>query len=53
MADKVKEVAIEEADRLKHLATDAARSGVYLYPIRVGQSLLLYSPKAAVLHTNA
>jgi hypothetical protein len=34
-ADKVKEVAIEEADRIKHLATDAARSGAYLYPIRV------------------
>ncbi|KAL8812505.1 MAG: hypothetical protein Q9223_007274 [Gallowayella weberi] len=34
MADKVKEVAIEEADRLKHLTTDAARSGAYLYPIR-------------------
>lgn len=35
MADKVKEVAVEEADRLKQLATDAARSGAYLYPIRV------------------
>jgi len=33
-ADKVKEVAIEEADRIKHLATDAARSGAYLYPLR-------------------
>ncbi|MCJ1228663.1 hypothetical protein MMC12_005324 [Toensbergia leucococca] len=34
MADKVKEVAIEEADRIKVLATAAARSGAYLYPIR-------------------
>ncbi|KAL8956629.1 MAG: hypothetical protein Q9183_006259, partial [Haloplaca sp. 2 TL-2023] len=31
---KVKDVAIEEADRLKHLTSDAARSGAYLYPIR-------------------
>lgn len=35
MADKIKEVAIEEADRIKSLASDAARSGAYLYPIRV------------------
>ena len=35
MADKVKEVAVEEADRLKHMAAEAARSGAYLYPIRV------------------
>lgn len=35
MADKIKEVAVEEADRIKSLASDAARSGAYLYPIRV------------------
>lgn len=35
MADKIKEVAVEEADRIKTLASDAARSGAYLYPIRV------------------
>ena len=35
MADKVKEVAVEEAERLKQLTADAARSGAYLYPIRV------------------
>ncbi|KAL8708106.1 MAG: hypothetical protein Q9220_006960 [cf. Caloplaca sp. 1 TL-2023] len=34
MADKVKQVAAEEADRLKHLTSDAARSGAYLYPLR-------------------
>ncbi|KAL8933834.1 MAG: hypothetical protein Q9216_006193 [Gyalolechia sp. 2 TL-2023] len=34
MADRVKEVAVEEADRLKTLTSDAARSGAYLYPIR-------------------
>ena len=36
MADKMKEVAIEEAERIKTLTTEAARSGAYLYPIRVG-----------------
>lgn len=44
MADKIKEVAIEEADRIKSLASDAARSGAYLYPIRVsmrGSSLAI------------
>lgn len=35
MADKVKEVAVGEADRIKNLTRDAARSGAYLYPIRV------------------
>ena len=40
VADKVKEVAVEEADRIKSLATAAARSGAYLYPIRVSISRL-------------
>ena len=35
MADKVKDVAIEEAERVKQLTRDAARSGAYLYPVRV------------------
>ncbi len=35
MADKVKEVAVEEAEYIKSLASDAARSGAYLYPVRV------------------
>ncbi|KAA6408212.1 MAG: hypothetical protein FRX48_07954 [Lasallia pustulata] len=34
MAEKVKEVAIGEAERIKSLTTDAARSGAYLYPLR-------------------
>ena len=38
MADKIKVVAVEEAERLKHLTTDAARSAAYLYPIRVRHS---------------
>ena len=40
MAEKVKEVAVEEAERIKVLATDAARSGAYLYPIRVSRIYL-------------
>lgn len=35
MAERVKEVAVGEVDRIKHLTTDAARSAAYLYPIRV------------------
>jgi len=33
--DNVKEVAIEETNRIKELTTHAARSGAYLYPLRV------------------
>ena len=36
MADKVKEVAVEEAEKIRDLTAAAARSGAYLYPIRVG-----------------
>ena len=32
---KVKEVAIDEANTVKKLTVEAARSGAYLYPIRV------------------
>ena len=38
MSERVKEVAIQEADRIKTLTTDAARSGAYLYPVRVCNS---------------
>lgn len=34
MADKVKEVAVGEADRIKSLTIQAARSAAYLYPIK-------------------
>ena len=51
MADKVKEVAVEEADRIKSLATDAARSGAYLYPIRV--SLSTWTCATGILTQNA
>ena len=35
MADKIKEVAFEEANRIRSLSNEAARSGAYLYPLRV------------------
>ena len=34
MVDKVKEVAVGEADRIKSLTVQAARSAAYLYPIK-------------------
>ncbi|MCJ1309272.1 hypothetical protein MMC25_002931 [Agyrium rufum] len=34
MADKVKEVAVEEVDRIKTQTVEAAKSGAYIYPIR-------------------
>lgn len=37
MADKVKEVAVGEADRIKSLTIQAARSAAYLYPIKVNR----------------
>jgi hypothetical protein len=35
MADRVKAVATEEAERLKVLASEAVKSKAYLYPIKV------------------
>ena len=34
-AEKVKDVAVDEVKRIEKLTNDAARSGAYLYPIRV------------------
>ncbi|KAF2090022.1 hypothetical protein K490DRAFT_62896 [Saccharata proteae CBS 121410] len=34
MSDRVKETAKEEVERVRSLATDAARSGAYLYPLK-------------------
>jgi len=34
MADRVKEVAVEEAERIKALTTDAVKSQAYLYPLK-------------------
>jgi hypothetical protein len=36
---KVKETAIEDAERAKILLRDAAKSGAYLYPIKVCRPL--------------
>ena len=36
MADKVKEVARQEAESIKTETIKAARSAAYLYPLRVG-----------------
>ena len=36
MSEKVKEVAKEEYEQAKVLASDAVRSGAYLYPLKVG-----------------
>lgn len=35
MADKVKGVAAEEAQRLKALTSEAVKSQAYLYPLKV------------------
>ena len=35
MAEKVKQVAADEAERLKALTTEGVRSKAYLYPIKV------------------
>lgn len=40
MADKIKEIAVEEAERIKSLTSEAARSGAYLYPLRVCRLLV-------------
>ena len=36
MEGRVKEVAVEEAEKIKSMTIQAARSGAYFYPIRVG-----------------
>jgi hypothetical protein len=34
MADRVKEVAVEEAERIKALTKEAVKSQAYLYPLK-------------------
>lgn len=41
MADKVKETAKEEALRVRQLAEDGVKSGAYVYPIKVRNTILL------------
>ena len=40
MATKVKEVAVDEADRVKQLSTQAIQSQAYLYPVKVSPHVL-------------
>lgn len=34
MADRVKQVAVEEADRVKSMTQEAVQSQAYLYPVK-------------------
>jgi hypothetical protein len=34
MADRVKQVALEEADKVKSMTTEAVKSRAYLYPLK-------------------
>ncbi len=34
--EKVKQTVLEDVERVKALSSDAARSGAYLYPLKVG-----------------
>lgn len=40
MADKVRDVAVGEADRIKTLTVQAARSAAYLYPVKASCQIL-------------
>lgn len=35
MSAKVKETAVQEAERVRHLAEEGVKSGAYIYPIKV------------------
>lgn len=45
MKDRVVETAKEDADRVKQLTTDAAKSGAYLYPFKVPIPPFSYHPE--------
>jgi hypothetical protein len=40
-ADRVKQVAAEEVEKVKHLTQDAVQSKAYLYPLKVHTDLCL------------
>ena len=44
VADKVKDVALDEVHRIEKLTNEAARSGAYLYPLRVNIRPKIYLP---------
>lgn len=43
-ADKVKETAIDEVQRVRHLTEEAVRSGAYFYPVRGLYYFLTHKP---------
>ena len=49
--DKVKEVAKEDFDQYKQLASDAVRSAAYLYPFKVGMQL--YVSRTSQANSNS
>lgn len=44
MEDQLKEIATEEAQHLRELAKDGAKSGAYLYPVKVSSISFDSSP---------
>ena len=48
MSERVKEVAIEEAEKVKALTVQATRSGAYFYPVRVSTSVSLFSERRSI-----
>lgn len=45
MSAKVKETAVEEAQRVRSLANDGFKSGAYMYPIKVSKSMSRYTQR--------
>lgn len=41
MSAKVKETAVQEAERVRNLAEEGVKSGAYIYPIKVRASCYL------------
>ena len=43
MTDRLEKIAGEDAKRIQGLARDAARSGAYLYPVKVRQTAIAHA----------
>ena len=52
MADKVKEVALDEVQAIKAQTVQAARSAAYLYPLRVSAAVSTGTALIAYLVTS-
>ena len=53
MADRVKQVALEEADKVKSMTHEAVKSQAYLYPLKVSSfqlqmPLILIASRASI-----